>query len=194
MKKVRLWNSKMTLMESNKIKDNFYAPDFYLKSAIDNNYYLLANFQDGEKPFLVMFICNHCPYVKSIIDKISSLAKIYNGDVNFVAIMPNDTKSYPEDSFENMKKFALENDFIFPYLIDETQDVAKNFDTVCTPEFNIFDKNGKLVYKGRFANKDNIPENPADSDLANALLETVSTGKTSIKQIPSIGCSVKWKS
>lgn len=131
-----------------------------------------------KKIVLVAFICNHCPYVIKIIEGFSQLAKKYSDTVQFIAISANDPDYTSEDSPENMTKFAKENDFSFPYLFDETQEIAKAYGAVCTPDIYVY-KDKKLAYHGRF------------EDLEKALLE-LGSGNISFEQLPSIGCSIKW--
>ncbi len=169
----------------------FKAVDFKLL-GIDNKEYVLADFMNG-KPFVVIFMCNHCPYVKGIISKLSVVSKLLVDKVNFVAINSNDPSLYPEDSFENMKKYAEDYFISFPYLVDVTQDIARAYDARCTPDFFGFDAKGNLKYRGRFDNKSSPAENPLDTELAKAMLEVVKKSSCTIKQYPSIGCSIKWK-
>ena len=169
------------------------AKDFKLKS-IKNKVITLDDIK-GEKATLIMFICNHCPYVKAII---KDLAKDCNDlkkeGINSVAIMSNDTKNYPEDSLENMIKFADNNNFgEINYLIDETQEIAKKYGAVCTPDFFGYNKNLELQYRGRFRElKDLKPVTRGDSDLKVAMKIIAQTQKGPDKQIPSMGCNIKW--
>ena len=141
-----------------------------------------------------MFICNHCPYVKAVIkDIVEDCKNLKNEGVNSIAIMSNDTKEYPEDSFENMKIFSDKFNFSFPYLIDETQNVARKYGAVCTPDF--FGYNGKLElqYRGRIRElKDLKPISSGESDLFKAMCSIAKTGKGPKNQIPSMGCNIKW--
>ena len=169
------------------------APDFKLKST--ENEIITLNDIKGERGTLVMFICNHCPYVKvikeDIVNDCKDLKKI---GINSVAICSNDSINYPEDSFENMIKFAKENKFDFPYLVDETQDVAKKYDAVCTPDFFGYNRDLELQYRGRLREVKNlIPTNNGERDLFNAMEMISRTGKGPENQIPSAGCSIKWK-
>jgi peroxiredoxin len=169
------------------------AQDFNLKNIDENNYDLKSLM--GEKGTLIMFICNHCPYVKAIAKEISETAKILkNYNINSIAIMSNDTKNYPEDSFENMKTFAKENKFNFPYLIDETQNVAKEFGAVCTPDFFGYNSDLELQYRGRLrALKDLTPVQGSENELLKAMIAISDTGKGPQEQNPSMGCNIKWK-
>ena len=149
----------------------------------------------GENGTLIMFICNHCPYVKAITEDIvndcNELKKI---GINSVAICANDPVNYPEDSFENMIKFSEQNQFSFPYLIDETQEIAKTYDAVCTPDFFGYNKNLELQYRGRMRELKNlVPVRGGESDLLKAMKQIAETGKGPENQIPSAGCSIKWK-
>ena len=149
----------------------------------------------GEKGLLVMFICNHCPYVKAILNRlvrdIKALEKL---GINTVAIMSNDPTEYVEDSFENMQKIAREFDFSFPYLLDESQQVAKAYGAVCTPDFFGYNANLKLQYRGRFdASRKETAAEDARRDLFESMREVAETGKGPAEQIPSMGCSIKWK-
>ena len=169
------------------------AHHFELKST--DNKILSLNDIKGENGTLIMFICNHCPYVKAITEDIvndcNELKKI---GINSVAICANDPVNYPEDSFENMIKFSEQNQFSFPYLIDETQEIAKTYDAVCTPDFFGYNKNLELQYRGRMRELKNlVPVRGGESDLLKAMKQIAETGKGPENQIPSAGCSIKWK-
>ncbi len=183
----------MALLETPGMENGFQAVDFELKN-IDGNTLSLKDCQ-GKNGTVIMFICNHCPYVKAVIDRVVETAKeLKQHGIKCVAIMPNDTENYPADSFKNMQKFAKENGFTFPYLIDETQEIAKAYDAVCTPDFFGFDKNGLLQYRGRL---DSAANKPADAEtvpeLKNAMLAVKDKGESDERQYPSMGCSIKWK-
>ena len=170
---------------------NQAALDFNLK-GVDNKQHSLASLK-GENGLLVMFICNHCPYVKSIIDRIIRDAKELKAlGVNTVAIMSNDPSDYEEDSFENMGKIAEEMDFPFPYLIDETQEVAKAYGAVCTPDFFGYNKDLGLQYRGRLDESRKEAVTDAKRDLFEAMRKVAATGTGPTEQIPSMGCSIKW--
>ena len=168
------------------------AIDFKLKSI--NGDLLTLNDVKGDNGTLIMFICNHCPYVKAIIRELADdCAKLKDEGVNSVAIMSNDTKNYPEDSFENMKLFAKENNFNFPYLIDETQQVARNYKAVCTPDFFGYNNEKKLQYRGRISElKELKPVRSGNSELFDAMKMVSETQKGPKEQIPSMGCNIKW--
>lgn len=184
----------MALLKTPEFQQNFTAPAFKLKN-IDGK---TLSFHDikGPNGTLIMFICNHCPYVKAIIKRlVEDCRELQKQGIGCVAIMPNDTENYPDDSFDNMKIFAKDNAFTFPYLIDETQQVAKEFGAICTPDIYGFDKEGNLQYRGRC---DSAGPNATDKttirELRDAMLEIAATGKATAKQHPSMGCSIKWKS
>ena len=142
-----------------------------------------------------MFICNHCPYVKAVINDIVSDSNILKKEgVGIIAIMSNDTKNYPDDSFEKMIEFSKKNNFQFPYLIDERQEIAKKYGAVCTPDFFGYNDKLELQYRGRIRElKDLKPISEGKSDLLNAMRMIIKTGKGPKNQIPSMGCNIKWK-
>ena len=148
----------------------------------------------GKNGLLIMFICNHCPYVKAIIrDIVEDCKNLKKEGVNSIAIMSNDTKEYPEDSFENMKIFSKKFNFSFPYLIDDTQEIAKAYGAVCTPDFFGYNSKLELQYRGRIRElKDLKPINSGESDLSRAMRLIIKTGKGPKEQIPSMGCNIKW--
>ena len=168
------------------------AKDFSLLST-ENKKVSLNNIR-GTNGTLVMFICNHCPYVKAVIKDIAQDAKFFESiSVKSVAIMSNDVKNYPEDSFENMIKFSKNNNFNFPYLFDETQEIAKNYGAVCTPDFFGYNKTLELQYRGRIRELNDLkPVGSGDSDLYKAMKQIVETGNGPKDQIPSMGCNIKW--
>jgi peroxiredoxin len=168
------------------------APDFRLE-GIDGRSYGLDDVR-GAKGTLVMFICNHCPYVRSVIDRIvREVAELEKEGIGAVAIMSNDTEAYPADSFDNMKRFAAENRFNFPYLIDRTQEVARAYDAVCTPDFFGFAANLGLQYRGRLdeSRREAVPG--ARRELYEAMAQIAETGAGPRDQVPSMGCSIKWR-
>ena len=168
------------------------AKDFNLLST--KNEKLSLKDIKGKNGTLIMFICNHCPYVKAVIkDIVQDVEFLKDLDVKAVAIMSNDTKNYPEDSIENMLSFSNLYDFSFPYLIDETQNVAKEFGAVCTPDFFGYNGNLELQYRGRIRElKDLKPVRKGESDLRTAMTQVAKSGKGPTNQIPSMGCSIKW--
>jgi len=150
----------------------------------------------GENGLLVMFICNHCPYVKAIRDRIvRDTRELQQLGVNSVAIMSNDPSEYEEDSFDNMKKIAEQFDFPFPYLFDESQQVAQDYGAVCTPDFFGYNADLELQYRGRLdASRKQAADPDVRRDLFEAMKQVAETGKGPAEQIPSMGCSIKWKS
>ena len=167
-------------------------PKFNLKN-IDNKVVYSKTIL-GKNGTLVFFICNHCPYVKAIIKElVITVSELKLIGINSVGIMPNDVENYPEDNFERMQEFALKNNFEFPYLIDESQNIAKKFKAVCTPDFFGYNATNKLQYRGRFAEMKNLEINPKTNDLFNAMHEISKTSKGPKTQIPSAGCSIKWR-
>ena len=168
------------------------AESFELKST--ENKIITLNDAKGQNGTLIMFICNHCPYVKAVIEDIVNDCKTLEKEgIRSIAIMSNDTENYPEDSFDNMIKFAKNNKFNFPYLIDETQEVAKNYGAVCTPDFFGYNGNLELQYRGRIRElKELKPVRSGDSDLFEAMKQVSETGKGPVNQVPSMGCNIKW--
>ena len=168
------------------------APDFDLPGVDGKRHDLVA--VRGPNGLVVMFLCNHCPYVKAVIDRIVRDCKELSAQgVGSVAVMSNDPTEYPEDSFENMKRIAREKGFAFPYLLDETQDVARAYGAACTPDFFGFNAGLELQYRGRLdaSRRDAVPN--ARRELFEAMLQIASTGIGPKEQIASIGCSIKWK-
>jgi peroxiredoxin len=168
------------------------AKSFELKST--NNKIIKLNDVKGANGTLVMFICNHCPYVKAVIkDIVEDCKNLKELGIEAVAICSNDSINYPEDSFENMIEFTKKHHFNFPYLFDETQNVAKSYDAVCTPDFFGYNNNLELQYRGRIRELVNLkPVRAGDSDLYSAMKQIAETGKGPEMQIPSAGCSIKW--
>jgi peroxiredoxin len=168
------------------------APGFALK-GVDGKTYSFADVR-GAKGTLVVFICNHCPYVKASIDRIVAEAKAL-GEIGIgtIAIMPNDTRAYREDSFDNMKAFAAKHQFTFPYVIDETQDVARAYDAQCTPDFFGFNPQDELQYRGRLDSSRIQQAANARRDLFEAMKQIAETGRGPAEQMPSMGCSIKWR-
>ena len=150
----------------------------------------------GDNGLLVMFICNHCPYVKAVRERIvRDTRELRSLGVNSVAIMSNDPAEYPEDSFENMQKIAAQYEFPFPYLFDQTQQVARAYGAVCTPDFFGYNADMKLQYRGRLdaSRMEPAPEG-ASRELFEAMKQVAETGQGPQQQIPSMGCSIKWRS
>jgi peroxiredoxin len=168
------------------------AKDFALK-GVDGKTYTLADVR-GPKGTLVVFICNHCPYVKACIDRIVMETKALSDiGIGTIAIMPNDTATYREDSFDNMKAFAAKHGFTFPYVIDETQEVTRAYDAQCTPDFFAFNAQDELQYRGRLDASRMTPVGNARRDLFEAMKQVSETGRGPLEQMPSMGCSIKWR-
>jgi peroxiredoxin len=168
------------------------ARDFAL-TGVDGKTYSLTDVR-GDKGTLVAFICNHCPYVKASIERIVAEANALRAmGIGTIAIMPNDTATYREDSFDNMKAFARTHGFTFPYVIDQTQEVARAYDAQCTPDFFGFNAGDELQYRGRLdaARMSSLPG--ARRDLYEAMKQVAETGKGPEEQTPSMGCSIKWR-
>jgi peroxiredoxin len=168
------------------------ALDFNLL-GVDGQYYNLTRAR-GPRGLLIMFICNHCPYVQAVRSRIVRDAKeLMQHGIHSIAIMPNDYRQYPEDSFENMKQAAAEFRFPFPYVLDETQQVARDYGAVCTPDFFGFDADLGLQYRGRLDASRRETAPGARRDLFEAMCQVAATGQGPAEQVPSIGCSIKWR-
>lgn len=183
----------MVLLSSDEAQLGSQAPDFSLPD-LDTTAVSLGQLLEGSRGLVVAFICNHCPYVKAIVsDLVADAARLEAAGVRTVAIMPNDFVAYPSDNPEHMRAFAKQHAFGFPYLLDESQAVAKAYGAVCTPDFFGYDASGKLRYRGRLDNGD--IKRPADREpeLVNAMLAIAETGNAPAEQTRSIGCSIKWR-
>ena len=184
----------MAATETTRIPLGFKAPDFSLLDTISDNILSLQSLK-GENATVVMFICNHCPYVKHVNKQLVSLAKDYTAKgISFIAISSNDVLNYPQDAPELMKINAETEGYPFPYLYDETQEIAKAYHAACTPDFSIFDKDLLCIYRGQL--DDSRPKNDSISDGKDirTVLENILAGiPVSDKQIPSLGCNIKWK-
>jgi len=168
------------------------APEFELKD-FDGKAYNLDQLM-GNNGILIAFICNHCPYVQAIIDRLVADAKALKEEgINTVAIMSNDYSKYPDDSPKMMKQFADQHNIFFPYLVDETQDVAKVYDAVCTPDFFGFNSNKELQYRGRLDDAKMGNSENRKEELLEAMTQVAKTGVGPKDQIPSMGCNIKWK-
>ena len=168
------------------------ADNFQLKST--ENKIISLNDVGGENGTLIMFICNHCPYVLAVIkDIVKDCKELEKDGIKSVAIMSNDPNEYEEDSFENMIQFAKDHEFNFPYVIDKTQDIAKKYGAVCTPDFFGYNKNLELQYRGRIRELKNLkPVKEGESELLTAMKMIAKTGNSPKEQFPSMGCSIKW--
>lgn len=184
----------MAKTESSMLTLGTIAPLFRLSNGVDDQYYSRDQLM-GNKGLLVFFICNHCPYVVHLIDHFSSKIKKYqNQGIGVVAISSNDILTYPDDSPELMTKFAQEHRFSFPYLFDSTQEVARNYQATCTPDFFLFDHNHSLIYRGRY--DDSTPGNGIEIsglDLIRAIDALINGELIHEVQHPSMGCNIKWR-
>jgi peroxiredoxin len=169
------------------------APDFRLP-ATDGKTYTLSDVA-GEKGTVIVFICNHCPYVIAVIDRLVADARALIAEgFGVAAICSNDAKAYPEDSLAKMKEFAKAHDLPFPYLHDESQVIARSYGAVCTPDFFGYDKDRRLKYRGRLdEGRTNVPPKGAKRELLEAMREIGRTGEAPKEQVATIGCSIKWK-
>jgi peroxiredoxin len=185
-------SSIMPALQPPAIDLHFEAPDFDLL-GIDGKRYALQDVL-GENGLVVMFICNHCPYVKAIRERlVRDTRELLSHGIGSVAIMSNDVLDYPEDSFANMQRIASEFDFPFPYLYDETQEVAKAYGAVCTPDFFGFNRDLQLRFRGRLDESGRLAVPNARRELFEGMLHIARTGEAPANQIPSIGCSIKWR-
>lgn len=168
-------------------------PQFSLVDVVSGNTVSSSDFQG--KPLLVMFICRHCPYVKHVQNELAKLGKDYEGKIGIVAISSNDIAAYPEDTPHSLKEQAQEVGFNFPYLYDESQDVAKAFTAACTPDLFLFDGGGKLVYRGQLDDSRSSLDIPVTGKDVRAAIDALLSGQSvSPDQKPSMGCGIKWKS
>ncbi len=182
----------MTLLESLKLSMGSNIIDFSLP-ATDGNTYSLSNFSDN-KVLVIIFMCNHCPYVKAIINRLIKLQSDYSEKgVQIIGINANESKNYPEDSFDSMKKIVEEAGINFIYLHDESQEIAKAYQAQCTPDIYVFNQNRKLIYHGRLDDNWKESNNVQKQDLREALDATLSGQPITDVQHPSMGCSIKWK-
>lgn len=182
----------MSLLESIDVPLGTIAPDFQLK-GVDGNEYSLDDFRE-RSILVIVFMCNHCPYVQACIERLITLQRDFiDHGVRFIGINPNDALDVPEDDFEAMKVFARERDMNFPYLRDETQQVAKAYKAVCTPDVFVYDDQRTLQYHGRIDNNWRDISKVTSQDLRVALEAIINHKKVDSSQLPSMGCSIKWK-
>lgn len=172
----------------------YKAPDFRLPNVVTNQDENYADIR-GEKATVIMFICNHCPFVIHVIDELIAIGNDYKSrEVGFVAISSNDVSTHPNDSPEMMKQLAEEKQFPFSYLYDETQEVAKAYTAACTPDFSVFDANNNCVYRGQLDNSRPGNDHPVNGEDLREVLDTLVAGEqVSEHQAPSLGCNIKWK-
>ena len=185
----------MTLTQSNDsvLKKGSTAPEFDLPGTDDENHSLEK--YSGKKAYLIVFMCNHCPYVKPKMNYLKELQDKYaEQGLILIGINSNDTEAYGEDDFEHMKQVALEKEFKFPYLFDETQEVAKSYGAACTPDPFLFDENKKLVYHGRIDDAhQKSHEQASTNELEEAVKQVLEGKEITVDEQPSMGCNVKWK-
>jgi peroxiredoxin len=182
----------MSLTYSKGMATGTQAPDFKLLNT-DGEFYSLASFSDAEI-LIVVFTCNHCPYAIASEDRLIALQNEYQRfKVQFVLINPNDTDRFQEDSYENMKKRAEKKNFPFPYLWDQTQEVARAYDAACTPDVFVFERNRKLIYNGRIDDNWKEPEKVLRHDLRTVIEDVLAERQVTIDVFASMGCSIKWK-
>jgi len=184
----------MAAIQSNMLSLGTIAPDFRLPDTISGKMLSLDELK-SEKATVIMFICNHCPYVVYIQDQLVKLTDDYiPKGISFIAINSNDVEKYPDDHPDRMKQVALDKGYNFPFLFDETQETARAYSAACTPDFFIFDRDLKLVYRGQFdESRPNSGIAPTGEDVRNALDNIIKGNPVSQDQKPSLGCSIKWK-
>ena len=184
----------MSRTESTMLPLGTVAPEFQLPNVTSGKSVSLADFE-GRKGLLVMFICRHCPYVKHVQHELANIGRDYGGKpLGIVAISSNDAVGYPEDSPERLREQAAELGFTFPYLYDESQQVARAYDAACTPDFYLFDGSKKLVYRGQLDNSRPRNENPVTGrDLRSAIDAVLNGQPVDPNQTPSLGCNIKWR-
>ena len=181
----------MVLLESEvSLKTGDTAPDFNLK-GIDDKMHTLNDY--SQKGLLIIFMCNHCPYVKAKIDAIKEIHQKFKDHISLVGINSNDSEKYPDDSFDSMKSVAKEKNIDFDYLVDETQDIAKKYGAVCTPDPFLFDSDRKLIYHGRIDDAMNPDAVPNEKVMIKNIEKFLNNEKIEKDFDPSIGCSIKWK-
>ena len=183
----------MALTYSSMLELGSSLEEFKLLNTVSGNDFSSSEL-DEAKPSLIMFICNHCPYVIHYHDEIKRLANDFDKTINIVAISSNDVEEYPQDGPDKMRELWVELGLSFPYLFDSTQDVAKRYKAECTPEFYLFDSSQKLVYRGRLdKSSPNSGLEPTGKDLRNAIENVLNNEEVNPDQFPSMGCNIKWK-
>ena len=183
----------MVLLKSEVVlKPGDKAPDFNLL-GIDDKKHSLADYKDYQAK-LIIFMCNHCPYVQAKVDAMNEIYQKFKGKIAMIGINSNDAIKYPDDSFDSMKTFAKEKSIGFTYLVDETQEIAKKYGAVCTPDPFLFDKDGRLVFHGRIDNALKPDDKPTEKTMIQNIEKVISGNKIEKDFDPSMGCSIKWKS
>ena len=188
--------SAMALTPTTSIPLGFQAPSFTLPDARTGDALNSGELMQGG-PSVVVFMCNHCPFVVHLVDSLVDFAAEYQArGLNFIAISSNDVENYPQDGFEQMHELATEKGFTFPYLYDESQDVARAYDAACTPDFSVFDANGKCVYRGQYDASRPGNDIPVTGEDLRRVCDALFAGESvpAEGQVPSIGCNIKWKS
>ena len=181
----------MALLHSTMVPLGSAAHDFHLPGA-DGKEYGLDSFKES-KVLVIIFMCNHCPYVKAVLERLIDLQNEFRGqEVQLIGINPNDAVRYPDDSPESMRELVQEKNIPFPYLIDATQQVAKTYDAVCTPDIYVYGEDRKLLYRGRIDDNWEKPQAVTHRDLQDAINNILAGKPVSAEQIPSMGCSIKW--
>ena len=185
----------MALTPTTSIPLGFQAPSFTLPDARTGD---VMNSEDlmQEGPTVVVFMCNHCPFVVHLIDSLVKFATTYQAKgLNFIAISSNDVENYPQDGFEQMRDLSAEKGFTFPYLYDESQEVARAYDAACTPDFSVFNANGTCVYRGQYDESRPGNDVPVTGEDLRRVCDALLAGQpvAAEGQIPSIGCNIKWK-
>lgn len=182
----------MALVHTPQTDSSFHCPDFQLP-GVDGQTYSLEKFKD-KKALLIMFLCNHCPYVKAIEDRLIQLGTDFsNASLGILAICSNNAEEYPEDSFENIQKKWQEKNYSFPYAYDESQKAAQNFGAVCTPDFFLFGPDRKLFYRGRLDDSWKDPNQVSQQDMKMAIEQLLKGEDLNFTPTHSMGCSIKWK-
>ena len=182
----------MALLQSNQGEIGSVIIDFELK-GVDGKIYSLESVA-SKSVIVLIFMCNHCPYVQAVVERFVKIQSKYKDKgVQLIGISSNDVESYPEDSFENMKLFSKNRNLNFPYLIDENQSVAKNYDAVCTPDIYVYDSSRILKYRGRLDDNWKDEKSVLKKDLDSAIESVLLNREITFEQVPSMGCSIKWK-
>ena len=182
----------MALTYSSMIALDSKIPHFELENVLDGQMYASSSLSN-DKPSLIMVICNHCPYVIHYHEELKRMNSDFGDKIDFVAISSNDIINYPQDGPEQMKELFLKLGLSFPYLFDETQDIAKSYSAVCTPDIFLYDADRKLKYRGRLDDNWKEPEGVTREELKMAIDATLSGNEIEFMQIPSMGCNIKWK-